>query len=176
MLCGSLDGRNLSLLQGVFPSQGSNPGLLHCRQILYQLSHRGSPRILGWVAYPFSSGSAWPRNQTGVSCIAGGFFANWTIREASRKIAVQYLKGITHKVLQYSTLNSTQCYMAAWMGGVFGWEWIHVSVWLSPFAIHLKLSQYCYLAMCMHSSNAQNSPSQASAICEPWTSRCSSWI
>ena len=31
------------LLQGIFPTQGSNPGLLHCRQILYQLSHKGSP-------------------------------------------------------------------------------------------------------------------------------------
>ena len=30
-----------SLLQGIFPTQGSNPGLLHCRQILYQLSHKG---------------------------------------------------------------------------------------------------------------------------------------
>ena len=34
---------SLSLLQGIFPTQGSNPGLLHCRQILYQLSHQGSP-------------------------------------------------------------------------------------------------------------------------------------
>ena len=32
-----------SLLQGIFPTQGSNPGLLHCRWILYQLSHQGSP-------------------------------------------------------------------------------------------------------------------------------------
>ena len=32
-----------SLLQGIFPTQGSNPGLLHCRQILYHLSHKGSP-------------------------------------------------------------------------------------------------------------------------------------
>ena len=32
-----------SLLQGIFPTQGSNPGLLHCRRILYQLSHKGSP-------------------------------------------------------------------------------------------------------------------------------------
>ena len=32
----------LSLLQGIFPTQGSNPGLPHCRQILYQLSHQGS--------------------------------------------------------------------------------------------------------------------------------------
>ena len=46
----------LSLLQGIFPIQGLNPGLLHCRQVLYQLSHKGSPRILDWVAYPFSSG------------------------------------------------------------------------------------------------------------------------
>ena len=71
-----------SLLQGIFPTQGSNPGLLHCRQILYQLSHKGSPRILEWVAYPFSSGSSWARNQTRVSCTAGGFFTNWAIREA----------------------------------------------------------------------------------------------
>ena len=47
---------NLSLLQEIFPTQGSNPGLLHCRGILYQLSHKGSPRILEWVADPFSSG------------------------------------------------------------------------------------------------------------------------
>ena len=47
---------SLSLLQGIFTTQGSNPGL-HCRQILYQLSHKGSPGILEWVAYPFSSGS-----------------------------------------------------------------------------------------------------------------------
>ena len=34
---------SLSFLQGVFPTQGSNPGLPHCRQVLYQLSHKGSP-------------------------------------------------------------------------------------------------------------------------------------
>ena len=32
-----------SLLLGIFPTQGSNPGLLHCRWILYQLNHKGSP-------------------------------------------------------------------------------------------------------------------------------------
>ena len=77
---------SLSLLQGIFPTQGSNPGLLHCRWILYQLSHKGSPRILEWVAYPFSSRSSWPRNWTGVSCIAGGFFTNWAMREALIKL------------------------------------------------------------------------------------------
>ena len=73
---------SLSLLQGLFPTQGLNPDLPHCRQILYQLSHKGTPRILEWVAYPFSRGSSWPRNPTGVFCIAGRLFTNWAIREA----------------------------------------------------------------------------------------------
>ena len=68
---------SLSLLQGIFPTQGSNPGLPHRRWIL----HKGSPRILEWVAFPVSSGSSWPRNRTRVSCIAGGFFTNWAVRE-----------------------------------------------------------------------------------------------
>ena len=70
---------SLSLLQGIFPTQGSHPGLLHCRWILYQLSHKVSPRILELIAYPFSRGSSWPRNRTGVFCIAGGFFTNWAM-------------------------------------------------------------------------------------------------
>ena len=68
---------SLSLLQVIFPTQGSNPGLQHCRHILYQMSHKGRPRILEWVAYPFSKGSSQPSNWTGVSCIAGGFFTSW---------------------------------------------------------------------------------------------------
>ena len=63
---------SLFLLQGIFPTQGLNLGLPHCRQILY---HKGSPRILEWVAYTFS------RNWTWISCIAGWFFTNWVIRE-----------------------------------------------------------------------------------------------
>ena len=53
---------SLSLLQGIFPTQGLNPGILHCRWILYQLSHQGSIRLLEWVVYHFSSGSSLPRN------------------------------------------------------------------------------------------------------------------
>ena len=49
---------SLSLLQGIFPTQGLNPGLLNCRQIFYQLSRKGSPAILEKVAYPFSRGSS----------------------------------------------------------------------------------------------------------------------
>ena len=73
---------SLSLLQGIFPTQGSNPGLPHCRQILYQLSHKGSPRTPEWIAYPFSRGSSRLRNRTGFYCIPGGFLTNWAIREA----------------------------------------------------------------------------------------------
>ena len=68
---------SLSLLQGIFPTQGLNRGLLHCRQILFQLGHKGSPRILEWVAYPFSSRSSQPRNL--LHCRR---FTNWAIREA----------------------------------------------------------------------------------------------
>ena len=70
------------LPQRIFPTQGSNTGLPHSGLILYQLSHKGSPRILEWVSYPFLSGSSRPRNWTRVSCISGGFFTNWAIREA----------------------------------------------------------------------------------------------
>ena len=56
---------SLSLLQRIFPTQGWNPGLLHCGQVLYQLKHRGSPRILEWIAYPFSRGSSRTRNKPG---------------------------------------------------------------------------------------------------------------
>ena len=55
---------SLSLFQGSFPTQGSKPGRPHCRRILYQLSHKGSPRRLEWLAYAFSSVSSQPRNLT----------------------------------------------------------------------------------------------------------------
>ena len=80
-----------ALPQRNFPTQGLNSGLPHCRQIIYQVSHQGSPRILEWVAYPFPRGSSQPRNWTKVSCITGRFFTNWTIREALSPYIVAYL-------------------------------------------------------------------------------------
>ena len=68
-----------ALLQGIFPTQGTNPGLPHYRWIFYHLSHQGSPWILEWVAYLFSRGSSWPRNQTWISWIAGWFFTSLEI-------------------------------------------------------------------------------------------------
>ena len=78
---------SLSFLQGISPTQGSNPGLLHCRWILFQLRHQGSSRILERAAYPFSSGSSQPRNWTRVSYTAGGFFTSWATREAQKGCA-----------------------------------------------------------------------------------------
>ena len=76
-----------SLLQGIFPTQGSKPGLPHCRQVLSQLSYQRSPRIPEWEAYPFSSGSFQPRNWIGVSCIADGFFTSWATSIKRQKLS-----------------------------------------------------------------------------------------
>ena len=71
-----------ALLQGIFPTQGLNPGLPHYRWILYHMSHQGSSWILKWVANSFSRRFSQLRNWTGVSCIAGRFFTSWATREA----------------------------------------------------------------------------------------------
>ena len=100
-----------SFLQGIFPTQGSNPNV-HCRQILYCLSHRESEsevaqlcltlcypmdyslpdssvhgifqaRVLEWVAISFSRGSSWPRDRTWVSRIAGRRFTISATREGN---------------------------------------------------------------------------------------------
>ena len=131
---------SLFLLQGIFPTQGSNPvscipgafvtswatrkalntflqqhrddsthgqepnpGVPRCRWILYQLSLKGSPRILEWVAYPFSNGSFQSRNRTGVSYIAGGFFTNWAIRKAPK---VSWLILINSQIMTTSKMSS----------------------------------------------------------------------
>ena len=69
---------SLCFLQGIFPTQGSNPGLPPCRQILYQLSHKntgvGSLSLLHQI-FPTQESNL-------VSCIAGGFFTSWATREA----------------------------------------------------------------------------------------------
>ena len=62
-----------------------------------------------------------------------------------KEMTLLYLRWITTKNLLYNTWNSAQCYVAAWMGGESGGEWIHVLiyVWLSAFTVHLKQSQHC---------------------------------
>ena len=103
------------------PTQGSNPGLLHCRQILYCLSHQGSPRM-EWVAYPFSRGSSQLRNRTGVSCTAGGFSTSWATRKARLMLpgvnnyyrATRSPGGGNCIPLQYSSLENSMDVGAWW--------------------------------------------------------------
>ena len=78
-----IEPRSPALQADSLPTELSGkPIFYHTDGKIRQLSHKGNPRILKWVAYPFSSRSSQPRNQTRVSCIAGGFFTNWAIREA----------------------------------------------------------------------------------------------
>ena len=109
-----------ALLQGIFPTQGQNPGRLHYKQILYHLSHQGSPfsrqeywsrlpcLTLGWlvglvskscqtlatpwnVACQAPRGSSQPRDWTQVSRIAGEFFTIWATRETQ-----EYWSGVAY--------------------------------------------------------------------------------
>ena len=66
---------------GALPNPGIEPRSSKLPSDSYQLSHKGSPRILECVAYPSSSGSSRPRNQTRVSRTAGRFFTSWATRE-----------------------------------------------------------------------------------------------
>ena len=81
-----------------------------------ELSHQESPKILEWVAYPFSRESSQARNQTGVSCIAGGFFTSW----ATRSPPSQYvpIKDLTHFRYYFLSLSFTR-------------TWVPWSQWLS---------------------------------------------
>ena len=98
-----------ALLQGIFPTQGSNPSLPHCRQVLYRLSHQGSPsQLLKWVAYPFSRGPSQPRIRTRISCIAGRFFTSWATREVLMfiEVCVKVCSKMSNSLLSHNPSNS----------------------------------------------------------------------
>ena len=120
-----------SHLQRVFPTQGLNPGLPCCRRILYHLSHKGSPRILEWVVYPFSSGSSRFRSQIRVSCIAGGFFtsstreAMWTLNPIKPCIPVlntvpDFINATLHKCFWVFV----ECWLIASGKGLNAEDWV----------------------------------------------------
>ena len=109
---------------GIFPTQGSNLGLQHCRQILYHLSHQGSTRILEWVAYTFSRGSSRPRNWTRVFCIAGGFFTSWAIREAHFKTLIMESK------LKCGQKKKKKCLSILLVGKICYLHFIRRKLWL----------------------------------------------
>ena len=73
---------SLSLFQGIFPTQGLNSDLLHCRWILYHWATREGQEYRSGYPIPSPADLPNPGIELGVSCIAGGFFTNWAIREA----------------------------------------------------------------------------------------------
>ena len=76
--------------------------------------------------------------------LGGKNWREWIVMEFEIDMyTLLYFKWITNKDLLYNTWNSAQCYVAAWMGGEFGREWVPIYVWLSPFTVHLQLSQHC---------------------------------
>ena len=82
---GILQARILEWVAFPFSRESSQPRIKPSSPTLQadslQAEPQESPRILEWVAYPFSRESSGPRNRIGVSCIAGGFFTGWAIRE-----------------------------------------------------------------------------------------------
>ena len=95
-----------AFLQGIIPTQGSSPGLLHCRWILYPLNHHRSPWILKLVAYSFSRGSSQTRNGTGLSWMAGRFFTCWATREGFKRCFKIELLCETSTYKKQNLLNS----------------------------------------------------------------------
>ena len=100
---------SLSLLQWIFPTQESNQGLLHCRRILYQLSHQGSPNVIMWLLLNQHSST---RNEDGrsysltppkmpITISSQKFQQNWwggrrgAERESLRSNFVQHLSNST---------------------------------------------------------------------------------
>ena len=81
----------LSLLQWIFPTQESNQGLLHCRQVLYQWVTREALRILKCIVMSSSRGSSEPRDWTQVFCITDGFFTVWATREACERLVMMII-------------------------------------------------------------------------------------
>ena len=75
------DSPGCSLLWGIFPTQGWNPGVVHCKGNSLPAEPPGKPKNIRVVTYPFSRGSSWPRDRIGVSCIADGFFTSWATWE-----------------------------------------------------------------------------------------------
>ena len=105
-----------ALLQGFFLTQGSNPGLPHCSWILYHVSHQRSPRILVWIAIPFTGDLLDPGIEPGSPALQanslpaklpGKPFSDYALlpKKKERKKGKQGLKG-RHTLFQDVIMSS----------------------------------------------------------------------
>ena len=137
-----------ALLEGIFPTQGSNPGLIADR-FFYCLSHQGSQRILEWVAYPFSRGSFQPRDWTRVSFIAGGFFTIWATREALYTLPCA--KQVASRDLLCTVQEAPLVLCGTWSGGKGAsgevQEEIYVHIELIHVTVQQKATEHCKTAI-----------------------------
>ena len=78
-----------SLLQGMFPTQGSNPGLPHCRRIFYQLSHKGSPLFCNFKIH--------------ISAKHSNYFVNLRKKNLSVQVKVSILHQQLSWILEHSS-------------------------------------------------------------------------
>ena len=101
-----------SLLQGIFPTQGSNSGLQHCRRILYHLSHPKEILVvyiqLGMImkSYPIS----------GRQCPQGVHVSEWTNKPETRKLLLS-LSFKNNFLSNYKSLSSKQGFGVGRRGG-----------------------------------------------------------
>ena len=96
---------SLSLLQGIFPTQGSNRGLPHCRQILHQLSHKGSPDIgvRGRLNYEINL-----KHVTNTETLKDTVYTNW-----NKSSGIPYSSGIASRAyMSFTPSDKTNtCYL-----------------------------------------------------------------
>ena len=120
-----------SLLQGIFPPRDWTPGLLHCRWILYQLNHQGSPRILAWVAVVFSSESSFASSSCFLPCRPSCCWMTWPLPWTHRAALTRPV--FTHRGHQtwrgrWNTLNCMCCsaiWLQSWRAEVRGaHQWV----------------------------------------------------
>ena len=159
-------------------------------------------RILEWVAISFSRRSSQPSDWTRVSPIVGRCFTIWATREDSVQFSSvpQFcptlwdpMNGSTpglpvhHKLPEFTQTHvhrvgdamqpSHLCCPLLLLPSIPP----SIRVFSKESTLHMRWPKYWSFSFSIstsneHQSNAQNSPSQASAICEPWTSWCSSWF
>ena len=108
------------------------PYLWNLKNYTHELTKQKQTHSLGEQAY---------------GCLKVGQMQAGIVRESGMDMhTLLHIKWITPRI--YCILQETaQCYVAAWMGGEFKRELVHVHVWLSPSPVLLKLSQHCYLAI-----------------------------